>query len=244
MGNERFYRLYSQYAFQVALYFAVLLGYFAFMVPLVLSSIGPFSFIVACAASVGVITLFLFALSWITPELSRRELTRTARSVAAILAIFSTLYFTNSIPPLPLALKGAGVYHSVSRDQEGVYRLQREGRGFLESFFGINTVFHQQVGDKAYVFTAVFAPTGLSTPIVHEWQYYNTALSDWTTTDTLSFTINGGRDGGYRGYSRKGDLAEGEWRVNVLTGYGQLIGRVTFTVVAATTSPALIAETR
>lgn len=41
----------------------------------------------------------------------------------------------------------------------------------------------------------------------------------------------GGREGGYRGYSVKGNLFAGEWRVNVTTERGQSLGRTSFTVV-------------
>ena len=41
----------------------------------------------------------------------------------------------------------------------------------------------------------------------------------------------GGRDGGYRGYSVKRDPTAGHWRVNVVTEFGQVIGRVSFEVV-------------
>ena len=242
LGNERFFKLYTQYAFQVALYFAVLLGYFAFMIPVVLRMIGPNIFLLSCAVSVGAIVLFLYALAWVTPELSRRELTRTARSIAAILVVFNILYFSNAIPPLPLSLKGAGVYHSVNREEDGTYTLAGESQAWADAILGRNTVFHQQVDDRAYVFSAVFAPTGLSTPVVHQWQYYDALQRAWVTTDTLTFTINGGRDGGYRGYSRKGGLTEGAWRVTVLTDYGQVIGRVGFTVVNSSSSRELVSS--
>ena len=240
LGNERFFKLYTQYAFQVGLYFVVLLGYFAFMIPVVVRMIGPNIFLLSCAVSVGAIVLFLYALAWVTPEISRRELTRTARSIAVILVVFNILYFSNAIPPLPLSLKGAGVYHSVTRESDGTYTLAGESQTWLDAILGRNVVFHQQTGDRAYVFTAVFAPTGLSTPVVHQWQYYDVLQGAWVTTDTLTFTINGGRDGGYRGYSRKGGLTEGAWRVNVLTSYGQLIGRVAFAVMSSTSSPELV----
>lgn len=243
LGNERFFKLYTQYAFQVALYFSVLLGYFTFMVPLVLKHIGPQIFLISCAVSLGGIVLFLNILAQVTPRVSRRELTRTARSIAAILVVFNVLYFSNAIPPLPLSLKGAGVYHSVTRQPDGTYALEAESRTWWETLMGSNAVFHQQPGDRAYLFTAVFAPTGLSTPVVHQWQYYDATSSTWITTDTLSFTINGGRDGGYRGYSRKGGLIAGLWRVNVLTDYGQLIGRARFMVVDTDAPSTLVSTT-
>ena len=45
----------------------------------------------------------------------------------------------------------------------------------------------------------------------------------------------GGRDGGYRGYSVKGNPQAGDWRVDIETIDGRLVGRIRFTVIAAAT---------
>ena len=83
-----------------------------------------------------------------------------------------------------------------------------------------------------YVYTAIFAPSGISTNIVHEWQRHDETSGKWVTEHRLTFHITGGREGGYRGYSLKKDVTPGEWRVNVTTDYGQLIGRAPFRVEA------------
>ncbi len=46
----------------------------------------------------------------------------------------------------------------------------------------------------------------------------------------VSFPINGGRDGGYRGYTIKRNPIAGEWRVDFATADGHLLGRERFTV--------------
>ncbi|HNJ72839.1 MAG TPA: DUF2914 domain-containing protein, partial [bacterium] len=40
----------------------------------------------------------------------------------------------------------------------------------------------------------------------------------------------GGRDAGYRGYSRKGVISPGAWRVEITTEEGLLLGSQTFRV--------------
>jgi hypothetical protein len=90
----------------------------------------------------------------------------------------------------------------------------------------------------------VFSPTHLDTQIVHEWQYYNPVDEEWQTTDTISFPIIGGRDGGYRGYSSKSTISPGRWRVNVETPHGQTIGRINFQVEEVSSLPELIPEVR
>ena len=46
----------------------------------------------------------------------------------------------------------------------------------------------------------------------------------------VSYPINGGRDGGYRGYTIKSNPGPGEWRVDISTADGHLLGRVRFSV--------------
>jgi hypothetical protein len=165
------------------------------------------------------------------------------RSIAGIYIIFNLLYFSNAIPPLPLSLRDAGVYHSLERSASG-YTLTYEPVPWYEAYLNYNTVFHHVPGTPVYVWSAIFAPSGLSTTILHEWQYYDTTTRVWVTTNTFSYPITGGRDGGYRGYTVKNDVTPGEWRVNVVTQYGQVIGQVAFTVVDSATVPELSTSTQ
>lgn len=236
VGNERFLRLYRRFTFQISLYFTVLLSFFTFFLPVVFKTIGPSVFVVSGLVSLVWITLFMRFIKFLMPEIVRRDRTRIARSIAVIYVVFNVLYFSNAIPPLPLALKDAGVYHSVKKVSTGVYALTAEPLEWWDILERYNTTLHLTPGEDAVVWTAVFAPSGLSTVILHEWQQYDDASRSWKTTNTEKFPITGGRDGGYRGYSIKTAPVPGKWRVNVITEYGQVIGRVNFTVVA-TSSP-------
>lgn len=229
IGNERFTRLYVRFSFQMSLYFIVLFSFFIFFLPVVFRAIGPAMFIISGLVSIGVLSLLMRLMRYVTPEVVRRERTRVARSVAVIFIVFNVLYFANLIPPLPLSLKEAGVYHNVIKTG-ATYTLTEEPLPWYASILFYDPVFHTAAGDTVYVFTAVFAPSGLQTTVVHEWQHYDARTSEWVTSNTQQFPINGGRDGGYRGYTQKSTPEAGQWRVNVRTQYGQLIGRVSFTV--------------
>ena len=240
LGNERFAHFYARFPVQVSMYFTVLFSFLIFFLPVVFHAIGPWMFVLSGLTSLGVITLFLLLLKFLVPEIVKREKTRVARAIAVIFILFNALYFAGAIPPLPLALKGAGVYHSVIRGQGGNYTLSGEPLPWYESFLPYNSTLHVTPGESAYVYSAVFAPSGLSLIILHQWQRYDESLNTWVTTDTLRFSIQGGRDGGFRGYSIKTGITPGKWRVNVVTQYGQLIGRISFTVVQAQSAPALV----
>jgi len=79
-------------------------------------------------------------------------------------------------------------------------------------------------------YTAVYAPAGLRQPVAHVWKH------DGRVTDVVSFSaVAGGRREGYRTWSRKTAFPPdplGRWTVDVMTTSGQLIGRLSFRVVA------------
>ena len=141
------------------------------------------------------------------------------------------MYFTNVIPPLPLSLMSAGVFHNVERTENGMYSVLYEGQAWYETLKWY-TAYHHNGGDRVYVYSAIFAPTGLGTKILHHWQYYDTVSGVWKTADKLEFPIYGGRSNGYRGYSFKTNITSGLWRVDVITERGQILGRVKFEVIS------------
>jgi len=232
--NERFAHFYARFAVQMSIYFTVLFSFLIFFIPVVTHRLGDGVFLVSGAVALGIVAALLFALFRLMPSL-RSDRTTIARTVAVIYVVFNVLYFTNAIPPLPLALKSAGVYHDVTKVGTD-YVLSEEPLPWYQRFLNYNSTYHAGPGESAYVYTAIFAPTGLSITVLHQWQHYDSS-NGWVTTDTVRFPVNGGRDGGYRGYSIKSEPAPGKWRVNVITQYGQLIGRVNFTVEAASSTP-------
>src|SRR5262249_28845687 len=155
--------------------------YLTFFLPVVSHQIGPYMFVGSGLVSLLVITLLLYAIARIAPEIVRREQTRVARSIAIIFIIFNALYFTNAIPPLPLALKDGGVYHSVTHNDDGTYTLQYEPLTWYQHYLRYNTVIHISPSDPVFVWTSIFAPSGLSTTIFHQWQHYDVASGKWQT---------------------------------------------------------------
>ena len=238
IGNERFTRWYSRLSFQISLYFGVLFSFLIFFLPVVLKEIGPVVFIESGVIALILISLFIVFLAFLVPERVRASQIKIVRSLGAIFLGFNLLYFTNAIPPLPLSLREAGVYHRIVRGDDG-YHLLSEPREWYQAFLNYNTHLHLSPGEPAYVYSSIFAPEDLSTTIVHRWQRYDFAWRRWITDQTISFPIRGGRDGGYRGYSFNSSITPGSWRVSVLTEYGQVIARVSFTVEEVPESPAL-----
>jgi len=241
VGNEVFKKQAARLTFQVSIFFVALFSYFIFSVPVLVNSIGLWVFVLSGLVAVAVIAGFIKILARIMPARLEKEKKIIWTSIGAIFVAMNIFYMTNIIPPVPLSLKEAGVYHFVERTPAGNYLTQREKRGLVDTlrlYRPMNIV----PGEAVYVFSSVFAPTDLSVPIFHSWQYFDAQTEEWIRTDRLRFSIVGGRDGGYRGYSAKTQVFPGRWRVDVVTEREQLLGRVLFEVRSASEVPDLETE--
>ncbi|MES2006808.1 MAG: DUF2914 domain-containing protein [Patescibacteria group bacterium] len=245
IGNEFLKTRYGQLRFNIAIYYTLVFSYLMIAVPtFILHDIGMWVFLASGVASL----LFIAAFLWVVYAIifkgkyRKRHLFEVSLNVAAIFFAFNVLYFLNIIPPVPLALKDIGVYHSVSRVSSGVYTLSYEKPWWFAFWRSTSPTYHIALGNPAYCFSSVFAPTGLSTPVVHTWERYNEKTKEWQILSRFSFAINGGRDGGYRGFSTK-TLTEGKWRCDVETENGQLIGRMSFKATLDSTVPELTSKT-
>ncbi len=230
LGNERFRRIYSTFPVQVGILFFALFSFTIFYVPVALSTVGAWLFLASGVVSIAIISVYLFICAILLPQRMRETRVTTVRIIAGSFALIHALYFLDAIPPLPLALKDAGVFHSITRSGTD-YAVTFETREWYEVYLRYETKFHRSSGESIYVYSAVFAPTGISTGLAHEWEYYDEVVGKWVTYDTVSFPISGGRADGYRGYTVLGSVRDGYWRVNVLTDYGKPIGRVNFEVI-------------
>jgi hypothetical protein len=157
-----------------------------------------------------------------------------------VLLLVNVFYFTNILPPLPLAARTVGVYHTVDHTEAGYTASAEPGAvPLIARYIGMTPTLHVVKGGAVYAFSSVFAPTALSTIIIHRWQWHNPATRAWETRFALTYPIFGGASGGYAGYSAILPQVEGRWRVSVETGDGRIIARLPFTVQFASTTPEL-----
>jgi len=224
--------------FQVGLFYLSLYLYAIFALPIALGRMGPLVFVESGAVSALLFAGFLGLLWVVGKERLLRSVRRIAIGTGITLALVNVSYFTGILPPLPLSLQDAGVYHALAHTG-AAYVVEAEDAHPAWQFWR-RPVLHVTAGSSLYAYSAVFAPVKISTDIVHVWQLYE--AGGWTTMARVSFPIQGGRDGGYRGYSESGSVVPGEWRLSVETGTGQVIGREYFSVVAADSPPALHTE--
>jgi len=158
--------------------------------------------------------------------------------MSIIFSIYITInvfYYFNLIPPVPLALDTGLVAHDV-RKINNEYIVTYEKDEWYVFWRKHSIDFHRQENQRVYVFTFVFAPTDLKKAIFHRWKWYNPDTENWEVTDDLGFEVAGGRDGGFRGYTYKSNLKEGQWKVDVITEEELVIGVVDF-VIKNTSEP-------
>ena len=241
IGNEFIKKHYARMTLHMSIYFLGIYSCMIFVLPVIFGQMGAWIFLLSGAVSVGIFLAFVYLLALFIPNHVKADERQIRLAVGAILVLINATYFLGIIPPIPLSLKTAEVYHTLERDNTGDYSLTREESpwySFLQFFERVHVV----KGDPLFIATSVFAPTNFSAEIVHDWYHYDDAKSAWVLSSSISFIAQGGREGGFRGYSEKSDPEPGLWRVDVKTGTGQALGSVKFKVVPVSKEPALVSE--
>lgn len=228
VSNEVFKEYYISIRVQCIMLFFVLFLTIALILPFLFHSLHPGFFVLSSIVAAAIMTVYVYIVGKVSP-LPRYVYVHIALAGGVLLICMNGLYVYNRIPPIPLTLTSLGVYQHVQRIGNDYETIRTDTESFLErAIFGDNI--HIQKGESVYVFASIYAPEKLQTTAVHHWQYYNEQTSTWETRTKATYSLTGGRKGGYRGYSVKTNLQEGKWRVFIETPRGQVIGKHTFTV--------------
>lgn len=236
VGNEFIRNRYSRTYLHIAVWYVLLLSYLVVVVPIFFGAIGDFVFLVSVLLSLSVVTLLIAALYAVSAKELTERIRQIISTIGVIAIVWSGLYFFGFIPPAPLMLKHIGVYHSISRTPESDYKGMMEPPFWYELFADTSRLYTYEKGKSAYCASAVFAPARLEAPVFHRWEHYDELDDDWIAGGRIPFSIRGGRDGGFRGYTVS-PVRPGTWRCSVETERGALIGRITFKVVERTSAP-------
>lgn len=239
IANESMKSHYIQLSFQISLFFLSVYAFAIFLLPVILHQISTAIFLLSGFVSLAFIALFIFVLFYFTKEKFAESRKLIFALILGIFALVNCLYFTNLIPPIPLSLKDAGVYYSIQKNNAGNYVVTYEKNDWKQ-YFKFYPEFKKSDGMPVYVFSAIFSPQELNTTIIHEWQNYDENQKKWTTDQEINLQVVGGRDGGFRTYSKRSSLTEGKWRVNIKTEQGQTIGHLRFNIVQTNIMPSLI----
>ncbi len=231
--NEFLHKRLTSVKLLMTLYALVTFSFFTFFFPVITGRMNTGIFLLGVGVSIAVVLKVVHLIYQYVPNQSTRGPLYTSIPAVGVIIVFTIFYFLNWIPPVPLSLKFAGMYHHVER-VDGDFRLTyNEGRWYEFFKESEDTL---TAGESAYCFTAVFAPVNLDKTIYHHWQYRPFSSDEtqperpFTTTDRIPITISGGREEGYRSYTMKQKVDPGDWLINVETDDGKIIGTVSFQV--------------
>lgn len=236
IANEFVHRRLFNVYLLFALYYLAAFSFFVFFVPVVTKTMNYAAYVAGGLLSAALVAALLHFLWRRGVFEQHRQVFYSIGIVALLFTTLNVFYLQNWIPPVPLALRHAGIYHEVERDGN-VFELRYEKGPWYKFWSDDDRVFRYSEGDAVHCFAAVFAPTKLRTALFHEWRYYDEALGKWMTTDRMRYEIEGHRDGGYRWFSRKRNVKPGRWMVDIRTTRGRTVGRVRFDVVRTGSVP-------
>lgn len=233
-SNDVFRRWFLKPIVQVTVYFFVLFSLGSLVLPYFFNSVSAWVYVLGGCLSLAAMYGYLHLLLNFAGHL-RPIRPMALGSVGAVFVVMNLLYFTGIIPPIPLSVREAGVYHGVERTGTD-YTLLAERESLLGRLVP-GQVVHVHAPDRVYVFSSVFAPVDLEAEIAHHWFRFDETSGEWVDRGRPSFPIRGGREGGYRGFSYTSGVEEGRWRVDIETQRGQVLGRVRFRIELVEEAP-------
>jgi len=237
IGNEYMRRYHARLVFSALLFFFAIYSYAILLVPLVVDRMGRIPFLISGAVAVVIFFFYMQALARLGHERYRGARMQVFAGMALITAFLNTAYFLRVLPPLPLVLTGAGVYHDIKHAGATYQAAEEDEPAEWQALFGTHAIMHVQKGAKLYLYSAVFSPRGLNPRIVHDWQWLD-PKQGWVSQQRVSFPIEGGREDGFRYFTYKTAPRPGQWQVNIVTSDGRSVGRVRFAVEEQAVPPA------
>lgn len=218
-----------------ALYYLASVSFFIFFLPVAFKTIGYGIFLMSCIIGLAIVGGMLYFLLKKDVFLEIKRVYKIGGMVLGIFGLLNLFYMQNWIPPVPLSMKEGAIYRGLER-QGDAFVLRYAQPKWYEFWVDSDKEFLYVEGDTVFTFAAVFAPTELETQIYHAWHHFDESQQAWVQTDEIAVNIEGGRDAGYRTYTRKRRVSPGRWRVDVKTEFHQILGRIPFTIVPVDSS--------
>ena len=237
IANEYMRRYHARLVFSALLFFFAIYSYAILLVPLLTHRIGRIPFLISGAVAVVLFFFFMQALARLGHERYRGARRQVFAGMVLITIFLNAAYFLRLLPPLPLVLTDAGIYHQVTRLGTNFQAAEEDEPSEWQALFGTHAIMHIQKGARLYLYSAVFAPHGLNTRIVHDWQWLEPDKG-WVSQQRISVPIQGGREDGFRYFTFKTAPRPGQWQVNIQTFDGRAVGRVRFAVEEQAVPPA------
>lgn len=210
--NEFAHREESQLELIWAIFCVSLVMYFNFLIPHIAGSISPWWFYISTALALAAV--------WGLRALASQpfKTIRLAHGGAALIVAF---YLMGWVPPVPLVMENSLVGVEFERE-DGEYTAKVYELRVRDWLRPGPRVVERREGEPVYVLSAVSAPNRAEVMLEHRW--YRRVDGKWTRTDTIPISIRGGREAGWRFYSFKRNLSQGEWKVETALVDGAVLG--------------------
>ena len=216
----------SQTQVHMAFWSLCLVSYFASLAPILIGSLGVLPFLAGMTGATLVFSLYYRIVKGTLNSAFLRS--HLLFPYFGIMGVFIVLYLVHAIPPVPLSVRYLGIYHDVAKGN-GSYILTYTRPKWKFWQHGDQT-FLARPGDSLFCFARVFSPTRFSAKLQVQWMYYDEGRG-WLPSDTLPMPITGGREEGFRGFTKKSNFQPGKWQVRVETLDDREIGRIDFEVI-------------
>lgn len=239
LANEFVSSHHFRMSLDVGVFLIAMFFFIVFNIPILLKVQNDTTFLIGTCTAIIFSLLFVHIFSF-TSESAKDESPKLYALAFGVPMFIGMLYFLNVIPAVPLSLAKAGVYHSVIRGDMGNFTATEENDSRFFSALRTPIYHYTSVDTGVYFFSSVSAPAKLSAPISHVWEYYDPQLLRWVEKSTVAFTLAGGREDGYRAYSKKETVQSGLWRVSVKVDAKRIIGRLKFYIKDVETPENLI----
>lgn len=221
VGNEFLQKKYE--SFGVSLAFFCLLGtmFMNFAIPHLVHRIGFIWFFLSTLLSFGM-CMFIWKIS------HRKKSILVAPALISILLVVA--YIMNWVPPVPLVLKQKIACQNFDK---ATYTCDIDDPNVFQSIGLQIPSVHKVDSSEVYFLASIYAPAKLKAELEYLWYYQDPQTGKYKLTDRISsgrMTLNGGRESGFRTFTRKKNTPPGKYRVEVAYKNGAVIGSGTFEV--------------
>lgn len=215
---------------RVGLFALCVASYLNYLLPVLIGRMGGWVFALSMILSAIVIRLMTNKLASIeaNPTKARWTLGWPGATVLTLIMVF---YVMKWIPPVPLSMQYAGIYHQITKT-DGLYDLHTPKWPWYQFWRRDSRPFLARPGDAIHCFVRVFAPRRFRDQVWLHWRYAAPGSKLFSTSDRVPLSIYGGRGEGFRGYIAKSNYQPGRWKVTIETSDGRALGEVAFEVRA------------
>lgn len=183
--------------------------YLQFLIPHLVSSISSLWFFLSLVVS-----------SLISVGFAKLQGLNFKKSLVVLNLVWVLLWLIQVFPPVPLVFKKQYLGVEFNKSDYSVLNLQEEGL-WLEDSIELTQ------GQRLYFLSSVFAPKGVSASLEHRWLYMQNG--SYQLVDAIPLSLkSGGRKNGWRFYSWKQNLQEGQWLIETALKDGAVISQKEF----------------